>query len=172
MKINKKHVITVALFILLFIIIYLADYFTKEYIRDNFAIGETIEVIGDNVMITHIKNSGIAFGLHFPGIQYLSYFAFIAVLWLLISYVKTEKPSMVNYVAFIMIISGAIGNLVDRFINGSVADMIMVGIKGHYWPIFNIADIAVTVGVTIFLLAGYIENRKEQILKEKGNIDA
>jgi len=43
----------------------------------------------------------------------------------------------------------------------------MIGIKGHYWPIFNVADSAVTVGVIIFLIASYFDNRKEKIVEEE-----
>jgi len=75
-------------------------------------------------LITHVENDGIAFGMKFPGIQYLSYIAFFAVLWLLISHIRKEKPLISNYFAFSLIIAGAIGNLIDRFIHDSVTDMI------------------------------------------------
>ena len=163
---NRKRVVTLLIYIILIAIIYVADQFTKEWIRNNVEIGERIQIISNNVLITHVENDGIAFGMKFPGIQYLSYIAFFAVLWLLISHIRKEKPLISNYFAFSLIIAGAIGNLIDRFIHDSVTDMIMVGIKGHYWPIFNVADSAVTVGVIIFLIASYFDNRKEKIVEE------
>ncbi len=164
---KKKQVIVFSIYVLFIVAIFISDQITKEIIRNNVEIGERIQLIGNNVLITHVENDGIAFGLKFPGIQYLSYIAFFVVLWLLISHIKQEKPRISNYIAFSLIIAGAIGNLFDRFIHGSVTDMIMVGIKGHYWPIFNIADSAVTVGVVIFLIVGYIDGRKEEINEEE-----
>ncbi|MEA3500812.1 MAG: signal peptidase II [Candidatus Marinimicrobia bacterium] len=163
---NHKRVTTLLIYIILIAIIFVADQFTKGWIRNNVEIGERIQIISNNVLITHVENDGIAFGMKFPGIQYLSYIAFFAVLWLLISHIRKEKQLISNYIAFSLIIAGAIGNLFDRFFHDSVTDMIMVGIKGYYWPIFNVADSAVTVGVIIFLVASYFDGRKEEITKE------
>jgi len=85
---NRKRVVTLLIYIILIAIIFVADQFTKEWIRNNVEIGERIQIINDNVLITHVENDGIAFGMEFPGIQYLSYIAFFAVLWLLISHIR------------------------------------------------------------------------------------
>ena len=166
MKKKQKQVTILLIYILLIALIFTADQLTKEWIRNNVEIGERIQIIGNNVLITHVENDGIAFGINFPWVHYLSYIAFGVVLLLLISHIRKEKPLISNYIAFSLIIAGAIGNLVDRFIHGSVTDMIMVGIKGHYWPIFNVADSAVTVGVAIFLIVGYFGDRKGKIIEE------
>ena len=51
-----------------------------------------------------------------------------------------------------LIISGAIGNLIDRFLNGHVTDFIYLHINEYYWPAFNVADSAITIGAIIYLL--------------------
>ena len=54
---------------------------------------------------------------------------------------------------------GALGNLVDRLRFGHVVDFLDFYIKGHHWPAFNVADSAITIGVSMFILAGYLEYR-------------
>jgi signal peptidase II len=52
-----------------------------------------------------------------------------------------------------MILGGAVGNLVDRALTGEVIDFIQIGFNGHYWPVFNVADMAVTIGATLLVIA-------------------
>ena len=66
------------------------------------------------------------------------------------------------YVAAIgMVAGGALGNLIDRFRYGHVVDFLDFHIKDYHWPAFNAADSAITVGVAMFLVAGYLEHRSE-----------
>jgi len=51
-----------------------------------------------------------------------------------------------------MALGGAIGNLVDRVASGEVIDFLQIGVAGHYWPVFNVADAGVTVGATLLIL--------------------
>lgn len=138
------------------------DQWSKHLVRVSLPLGyfENIHVLSDYFQITHIENSGIAFGLHFPGIQYLSYFAFIVVIFVLYKIVEKEHLSFLGKLSFALIIGGATGNLIDRLFLGSVTDMIMLGYNNHYFPVFNIADTAVTMGIIIYILSsGIIKNQ-------------
>ena len=67
------------------------------------------------------------------------------------------------YVAAIgMVGGGALGNLIDRFRYGHVVDFLDFYVKDYHWPAFNVADSAITVGVALFLVAGYLEHKNAE----------
>ena len=113
--------------------------------------GPSRPVLGDVLRLTYIHNAGSAFGLFggsrwfFVGVLLLS----ILVILALARSGRYRDSCLVT--AFGLILGGAVGNLVDRLWLGKVIDFIEMGIAGHYWPVYNVADIGVTVGV--FLLA-------------------
>ncbi len=132
-----------------------ADQFTKIWIRSNLAVGQSIPERGF-FQITHIHNTGAAFGL-FPGQSFpLTIVASAGIVLLLVYalFIRRRFPfldKMPCWIALGLILGGTIGNLIDRLRFGYVSDFISVGI----WPTFNIADSGVTVGaimVAYFLL--------------------
>ena len=132
-----------------------ADQLTKIWIRSNLAVGQLIPERGF-FQITHIHNTGAAFGL-FPGQSFLLSIVASAGIVLLLVYalfIRRRFPfldKMPCWIALGLILGGTIGNLIDRLRFGYVDDFISVGI----WPTFNIADSGVTVGalmVAYFLL--------------------
>lgn len=132
------------------------DQMTKWWIRWTLVPGQSIPVIGDVVRITYVQNSGIAFGLRVGhGILFtlLSIFAFLLIAW----YGKTHWNESAWFKTGIMwILGGAVGNLVDRILFGKVVDFIDVGIwvhmKPYRWPVFNVADSAVVIGMGMLLV--------------------
>ncbi len=132
-----------------------ADQLTKIWIRSNLAVGQSIPERGF-FQITHIHNTGAAFGL-FPDHSFLLSIVASAGIVLLLVYalfIRRRFPfldKMPCWIALGLILGGTIGNLIDRLRFGYVDDFISVGI----WPSFNIADSGVTVGalmVAYFLL--------------------
>ena len=122
--------------------------------------GAPIEVIGDLLRWTHIRNAGAAFGL-FQGNRYF----FIAVsilsaLVIVILVLKRSHRSSLVLVGFGMVLGGALGNLSDRIWLGVVIDFIDVGIGDLRWPVFNVADMGVTVGVAVLGLGMIREDRR------------
>jgi signal peptidase II len=129
----------------------LLDQFTKHWISREMSRGESRSVIGDFFRLTYVHNDGAAFGLDLGG-----RWAFIAVtvvvsLFIIISYSRTEKTPLARW-ALALILGGAIGNLIDRIRLGEVIDFLQFGIGRLYWPIFNVADIAVSIGVGLLAL--------------------
>ncbi len=134
--------------------------------------GEYISVIGDFVQLTYVENAGMAFGITFgAGKIFLSLFSIIASVGLVYLLFRIENFSKWVRLAFAIILAGAAGNLIDRvfygviFGNGSlfygnVIDFIIVDIPDinilglHYthWPVFNIADACVTIGVILLII--------------------
>ena len=141
------------LFSLTAILVVIFDQLTKFWIRSNLALGQSIPDQGF-FRITHVHNSGAAFGL-FPGQSLLlTIIASTGIVLMLvyIVFINRRFPYLDNLpgrLAMGLILGGTIGNLTDRLLFGYVTDFISVGI----WPDFNIADSAVTVGaITIAFL--------------------
>ncbi len=112
-----------------------------------------ISVIGDLVRFTFTRNSGVAFGLGqgtgFP-FYVFSIIASLGILWLVL---RGRVHGGLPLLALGLILGGAIGNLVDRVTTGEVVDFILLSWRGHDFPVFNVADSAVTIGVALFALA-------------------
>ena len=144
--------------------------------------GQRISVIGNFFRITFIENPGMAFGFD-PGINFklwISIFSILASIGLIAYIYHVRKQSMVLKLALAFILGGAIGNLIDRLFYGifygyaplfygHVVDFLdfdffhftLFGRTFDRWPIFNIADAAVTIGV-VMLLFFYNQKHKEE----------
>ncbi len=137
-------------FLLTALLIVAADQLSKIWIRSSLAIGQSLPETGF-FRLTHVRNSGAVFGL-FQGQSFaltIAALVAIAVLLLYVLFISRRfsyLDSMLGRSALGLILGGTVGNLVDRLRFGYVTDFIDVGI----WPVFNIADSAVTVGVIIF----------------------
>ncbi len=130
-----------------------------------YPLGYSTEFIGDLVRITYIENPGIAFGLHIPEMKiFFSLFSIVAAVAIYI-YLKRKHTLMtpLERFALLLIMSGAIGNLIDRcfygvlygeaaLFYGKVVDFIDCGIGESRFYIFNIADSCVSVGVTLLAI--------------------
>lgn len=124
------------------------DQWSKALVRNTMSLGESIPIIQDVFHLTYIENTGISFGL-FSG--HTNIFVIISVMVLIALLVfswKESQHSVVLRYGVAMIISGAVGNIIDRVTKASVTDMFDCRI----WPIFNVADIAVCVGFGLLIL--------------------
>lgn len=132
--------------------IILVDQAAKLLVRNTMQIGESFSVIGDFFKITHISNTGGAMSL-FEGnlllLTALPIAAMAAAVWYM---EKHPKAHWTLLLAIEMIVSGGIGNLIDRIWKGSVTDFLdFTAIPGWEW-IFNIADIAVCAGCLLLVI--------------------
>lgn len=127
-----------------------ADQISKTWIRANLVNGESLPETG-LFRLTHIHNTGAAFGLFQDQSFLLTIVAAVGIVILLIftffAYQRLPFPaSRIDKPALGLILGGTIGNLVDRLSQGYVTDFIDIG----FWPSFNIADSAITVGIILF----------------------
>jgi signal peptidase II len=128
-------------------IIVLLDQLTKFFVRKNFQLNESIVIIKNIFHLTYVTNTGSAFGL-FKGINIFFIFFSVIVIFLLLYFIKkTNKKEKLMMFAFGLLLAGTVGNLIDRIIHGAVIDFI----DFRVWPVFNIADIAITVSVFILI---------------------
>ncbi|MDM8526374.1 signal peptidase II [Desulfococcaceae bacterium HSG8] len=132
------------------------DQISKAIILDKLPMGHTFTVISGFFDITHIHNSGGAFGIFASHNQNLRVFLFLfvssfATCFVLYFYNKTPGTHPMLATGFALIFGGAVGNLIDRIRFGEVIDFLDFYIGSWHWYTFNIADSAITVGVVIFL---------------------
>ncbi len=130
----------------------LADLGLKIYYSEVLANGRTVEVISGFMSLVLVHNKGAAFGL-LQGFSWL--FVAMALLTgafilLYLSLYREEEP-MVSW-ALVLILSGAIGNMIDRVRWGYVTDYILLYYQDFRWPVFNFADVAINIGVGLIIL--------------------
>lgn len=128
------------------------DRMTKIFFSDLLSLGESLPIIRHVLHMTLVHNTGIAFGLFKDQGVVFVVISVIAIILLIynIYYYKynDEKLSRLYIVAFSMILGGAIGNMIDRIYYGYVIDFI----DFQVWPVFNIADSAITIGAIIIAI--------------------
>ncbi len=130
-------------------VVLVLDQLSKAMASARLLAGEPVAVLGNFLRLTLVHNTGAAFGL-FPGSRLpfimVSVLAIGVVLYL---FARDAYRSLANRVLLGCILGGALGNLVDRIRWGRVVDFIDVGIGTVRWPVFNVADSAVTLGVIL-----------------------
>jgi len=132
--------------------VFALDRWTKHWASHALPFNQPVPVLGEFFRLTYTRNSGVAFGLGAgTGFPYyiFSIIAAFAILWL---FLRHRHQSLPRQLALALILGGAIGNLVDRVRSGEVVDFVEIGFRHWYWPVFNVADSAVTVGVILFAL--------------------
>jgi signal peptidase II len=140
------------------------DLATKKLIEATFHLYQQVNVIGDYLRLTYIHNPGAAFGIQFgpPGYSRFIFLGLsvIALIALAGMYWVTPQKDRVRLSAIALICAGAIGNLLDRVRSSAgVVDFLDVGIGDLRWPVFNVADIAVTTGAVFLALSLWREEQ-------------
>ncbi len=129
------------------------DRWTKQWASSTLPFNQPVPVLGEVLRLTYTRNSGVAFGIgQGTGFPYYI-FSILAVLVIVAMFLRRRAQGWPRRLALALILGGAFGNLVDRLKAGEVVDFIEVGFHGWHWPVFNVADSAVTVGVVLFALA-------------------
>ncbi len=136
-------------------LILLLDQITKAWVRSNMPLEQSIPLLGEHFFrLTHVENTGVAFGIQAGNTTFLTIFSTIAAAVLVFLLVRSPAkfPRLVQ-VALALILGGALGNLLDRLFFGHVTDFLDFDFPDFImqrWPVFNVADSAVTIGVTLW----------------------
>ena len=143
------------------------DQFTKMAVHSTFELGEQIKLIEGYFSLTYVRNQGAAFGIFnqaqptFREIFFLSIPPIAVFVILLFLYNLPETETLEIY-ALSLISGGAIGNYIDRLRFGYVVDFLDFHIKNFYsWPVFNVADSAIVVGVGILSILMFSKKKQD-----------
>lgn len=139
-------------------IILVIDQVTKYVVASNYAL-TNIQVIKNFFYITYAENTGMAWSL-LSGQQALFCLIASIAIGAMIWYLIYKKPDMLTQISIALLIAGAAGNLIDRLFYGYVRDFLNFYIFGYDFPIFNVADMALCIGVFVLLLASYLEEKR------------
>lgn len=127
------------------------DQLTKQYVRDNLPLYQQNTVINDFFHITHVENTGAAFGMLKNARIFLISLTIVAAAVLIYLMIKNKSKMMRLSIAFIL--AGAFGNLIDRIFRGKVTDFL----EFDFWiwkdyPVFNVADVCVNIGAILLFI--------------------
>ena len=148
---KKKYYIGLSLIVA--IVILIIDQLTKKIITATMNIGDSYEVIPHFLNITSHRNNGAAWGILSGKMGFFYIITLIILAVLIIFYIKETKYNAFMQVAISLLFAGALGNFIDRLFNGEVVDFIDTSIFGYDFPIFNIADSSLTIGVIFVIIA-------------------
>lgn len=150
--------------LIVFVILLALDQASKLLIERHFLLYQTREVIPGFFTITHVQNRGAAFGLlaNLPGAGTLFVVISLLAIALIITYFRSIKAEEVwTPLCLALVLTGAMGNLIDRFRLGWVVDFLDCHYKGWHWPAFNVADASITIGVLLLALKILWGEKKE-----------
>lgn len=143
----------------------LLDVLTKLWIVRNFSLYESVQLLGDWVRLTYTHNVGAAFGIHVGEHSRIFFLllSLVALAVLALIYRATPATDRLRIAAVSLVAGGALGNLADRLrYERGVVDFLDVGIGSHRWPVFNVADMAVSTGAILLLISFYAEGRRDR----------
>ena len=135
-------------------VILFADQLTKYIVDQTMPLHHSIPVIDNLFSLTYIRNTGAAFGIFARSaagfrLPFLVLFSLVAIgfICMMLRRLPERETGLITALSFIL--SGAIGNLIDRIIYGEVIDFLDFYWSNYHWPAFNLADSFITVGVLI-----------------------
>jgi signal peptidase II len=148
-------------FFTLILLVVTVDQLTKKlainFLRDS---AQSITIIPDLLSLTYTENKGVAFGMEFASPTVLLLLTGLITVVVLLYVILSKNRSTLFLLPFALIVGGGTGNMIDRVIIGRVVDFIyfdlyhgnMLGTYLSLWPIFNVADSAITIGACMLIL--------------------
>ena len=146
-------------------LVLILDQATKYLVEKHIRLRELITVIPGFFNLTHVRNRGAAFGIlaDVPGIWRSLFFISVTIIAVaVIGFLIRTATERLHIIAFSLIAGGAVGNLIDRLRYSEVVDFIQWYVKDYYWPSFNIADSAISVGVTLLVIDMLFTKKREE----------
>jgi signal peptidase II len=146
--------------------ILLVDQWTKYVVQQRLVLYQKVEVVHGFFNLVHVRNTGGAFGIfggEKGGLGSLIFVvvSLVAIGSILFLYLRLKKDEETLSLSFSLVLSGAIGNLIDRLHYGEVVDFLDFYLLSFHWPAFNIADSAICLGIGLMALELLIRDRKK-----------
>jgi signal peptidase II len=146
------------LFISLAVLVF--DQWTKWLVEMHLPHHVAEPVIPGFFNLTHVKNTGVAFGLFAAqgvgsGSWLLTLLGLAALLAVALYFWFTPSHDRLLLVALALVVGGAVGNLIDRVVAGAVTDFVDLYVGTHHWPAFNVADSAISIGIVLMAIDSF-----------------
>jgi signal peptidase II len=166
---RKYWVLLIVCFWILFV-----DQWSKHVVQQRLALYQKVEVIQGLFNLVHVRNPGGAFGIFGGEKGGLGSFLFVlvslvAIGTILFLYFRLKENEATLSLSFSLVLSGAIGNLIDRLRYGEVVDFLDFYLRSFHWPAFNIADSAICLGIGLMALEMLIRDRKKSTKSKAPN---
>lgn len=159
-KTGKVHLRSGIIFFMVSLIVFLMDQGSKNWVVSNLQPGESLPLLGEVLYLTYVLNPGAAFGLFAYRTSFFIVISIIMIILTLIAARQIPPRLMLLRLGLAVMLGGVAGNLYDRLQTGYVVDFLDL----RFWPVFNIADIAIVVGV--FILAAGLSVRVSRSVPE------
>ncbi|MBN2057569.1 MAG: signal peptidase II [Candidatus Saganbacteria bacterium] len=147
------------LFYLLALTIVVADQVIKYYVHSLMKLGQTIPLIDGIVKLTYVRNTGAAFSLFIGFSPYLIVVGLLVAVAVIYFHYKAPARNRVLQVGLAFVLGGSLGNLIDRIFRSYVIDYLDITI----WPVFNLADIMINVGVIMIAFKLFAEEENKNV---------
>ncbi|HJV77291.1 MAG TPA: signal peptidase II [Paludibacter sp.] len=170
MEVIARMEVKFVFYYLIALFVILLDQITKWLIVSRMEFGESIQIIDKILYITSHRNRGAAWGI-LQGQMWLFYVITLIVIVGIIIYIqRAAKDKWLMGLSLGLMLGGAIGNFIDRVIRKEVVDFIHTFIFGYNFPVFNIADSALVIGVILLMIQMFRDERetKEKTYGENG----
>lgn len=160
-----------AVFLLLSLAVLVLDQWSKWLVEVNLEPHQMVSVIPNLLNLTHVRNTGVAFGLFAAhgdtmATWVLSVIGIGALVFVGLYFRQVPRDETVLLAALALVLGGAVGNLVDRLASGGVTDFIDFFVGSYHWHTFNVADSAITIGIGLMILSslrsGHAHGRGDQ----------
>ncbi len=153
----KKIALKYWLLMVILVTILLFDQATKALVINTLSENETIPVLEGFLNLAHVRNQGAAFGILSDGGTWIQRYFFIPIsilasLAILAIIIRAREDEIAKIIALSLVLSGALGNLMDRWRWGVVVDFIDIHYRALHWPAFNVADTCISIGVILLIV--------------------
>lgn len=152
------------MYYLIALLIIMIDQFTKWLVVKYMTLGESIPIIENFLYITSHRNRGAAWGI-LQGQMWFFYIVTTVVIIGIVFYIRKFSTDKLTGISLGLILGGAIGNFIDRIFRNEVVDFVHTYIFSYSFPVFNVADSALCIGVGLMVIAMFMEEKRAKELK-------
>lgn len=149
MDLTKKNKL---LYLITLLVIIVGDQFTKHLVSSSMQLGQSQQIIDNFFYFTYAHNTGVAWGMLAGHLWLFIIVALVSAVLMIVFFIRTRKDEVLTRFGLVLTFAGMAGNLIDRLVFGYVRDFIDVVIFNYNFPIFNIADMAVVIGVALIII--------------------
>jgi signal peptidase II len=143
------------LFLGVALLVVVLDQVTKRLAEDRLRGQRSVPLVDDILRLTYVENRGAAFGLLQDQTTFFVLVGIIVIGVIAASYRYLPRSGFLLHLALGLQLGGAIGNLLDRVRQGYVVDFVDFGYRANWWPVFNVADSAIVIGVALLALNAF-----------------